>query len=86
MLRRINLSATAIVLVCFFLPWVQMSCGGTSDTLSGFDLARRDSTLLWLIPLLTAAVLVVRLLRRAGEQPKAFAKFSARSPAPLHCS
>ena len=77
MLRRINLSATAIVLVCFFLPWVQMSCGGTSDTLSGFDLARRDSTLLWLIPLLTAAVLVVRLLRRAGEKPKAFAILSA---------
>lgn len=77
MLRRINLSVTGIVLICFFLPWVQMSCGGTSDTLSGFDLARRDSTLLWLIPLLTAAVLVVGLLRRAGEKPKAFAILSA---------
>ena len=77
MLRRINLSATAIILICFFLPWVQLSCGGTSDTLSGFDLARRDSTLLWLVPLLTAAVLVVGLLRRAGEKPKAFAILSA---------
>jgi nitrate/nitrite transporter NarK len=81
MLRRINLSATAIVLVCFFLPWVQMSCGGVSDTLSGFDLARRDSTLLWLIPLLAAAVLVVRLLRRAGEKPQPFAILSAVSGA-----
>ena len=77
MLRRINLSATAIVLVCFFLPWVQMSCGEASDTLRGLDLARRDTTLLWLIPLLTAAVLVVGLLRRAGEKPKAFAILSA---------
>ena len=77
MLRRINLSATAIVLVCFFLPWVQLSCGGASDTLSGFDLARRDSTLLWLIPLLTAAVLVLGLLRRTGEKQQPFAILSA---------
>jgi len=77
MLRRINLSATAIVLVCFFLPWVQMSCGGASDNLSGFDLARQGSTLLWLIPLLTAAVLVLGLLRRAGEKQQPFAILSA---------
>ena len=77
MLRKINLSATAIVLVCFFLPWVQVSCGGASDTLNGFDLARQDSTLLWLIPLLAAAVLVLGLLRRAGEQQLPFAILSA---------
>ena len=77
MLRRINLSATAIVLVCFFLPWVQLSCGGASDTLSGLNLARQDSTLLWLIPLLTAAVMVLGLLRRAGERQQPFAILSA---------
>jgi hypothetical protein len=77
MLRRINLSATAIILVCFFLPWVQMSCGGASDTLSGFDLARQGSTLLWLIPLLTAAVMVLGLLRRAGEKRQPSAILSA---------
>jgi hypothetical protein len=76
-MRRINLSAAAIVLVCFFLPWVQMSCGGASDTLSGFDLARQDSTLLWLIPLLTAAVLILGLLRRAGEKPQPLVILSA---------
>ena len=76
-MRRINLSATAIVLVCFFLPWVQLSCGGASDTRTGFDLARQDSTLLWLIPLLTAAVLVLGLLRRAGERQQPFAILSA---------
>lgn len=77
MLRKINLSATAIVLICFFLPWVQVSCGGASDTLTGFDLARQDSTLLWLIPLVTAAVLVLGLLRRAGEKQQPFAILSA---------
>lgn len=81
MLRRINLSATAIVLVCFFLPWVQMSCGGASDTLSGFDLARRDSILLSLIPLLTAAVMVLGLLRRVSEKQQPFAILSAISGA-----
>ena len=77
MLRKINLSAAAIVLICFFLPWVQMSCGGARDSLTGFDLARQDSTLLWLIPLLTAAVLVLGLLRRAGEKQQPFALLSA---------
>jgi len=67
MLKRINLSAAIIVLVCFFLPWEQVSCGGAKDTLTGIDLARHDHTLLWLIPLLMAAVLVLGLLRRARE-------------------
>jgi hypothetical protein len=79
MLRKINLSATAIVLICFFLPWVQVSCGGASDTLTGFDLARQDSTLLWLIPLLTAGVLVLGLLRRAGEKQQPLAILSSVS-------
>lgn len=63
MLRRLNLSATIIVLVCFFLPWVQVSCGGAQDSLSGFDLARQDDPLLWIIPLSMCAVLVFVLLR-----------------------
>jgi hypothetical protein len=76
MLRKINLSVSAIVLVCFFLPWVQMSCGGARDSLTGFDLARQDWALLWLIPLLTAAVLIVGLLRRAGEKQRPVAILS----------
>ena len=70
MLRRINLSAAIIVLVCFFLPWEQVSCGGARDSLSGFDLARHDHISLWLIPLLMLAVLVVGLLRRRAERPQ----------------
>src|SRR3989441_13224156 len=58
MLRRINLSAAIIVLVCFFLPWEQVSCGGARDTLTGMDLTR-DHPALWLVPLAMAVAVVV---------------------------
>ena len=64
MLRRINLSAALIVLICFFLPWEQVSCGGARDTLSGLDLARHEHAALWIVPLLMLAVLIVGLVRR----------------------
>ena len=70
MLRRINISAVLIVVVCFFLPWEQVSCGGARDTLNGLDLARHDHPLLWLIPLLMLTVLVVGLIRRQGENTR----------------
>ena len=70
MLRRINLSAAIIVLVCFFLPWVQVSCGGAKDTLTGLGLARQEDALLWLIPLLMCAVLVFVLLRVRPARPQ----------------
>ena len=72
MLRRINISAAFIVLVCFFLPWEQVSCGGAKDTLNGLDLARHDHPLLWLVPLLMLAVLVVGLVRRRDESKRLF--------------
>src|SRR5438105_15254009 len=72
MLRRINISAALIVLVCFFLAWEQVSCGGAKDTLDGLDLARHDHPLLWLFPLLMLAVLVVGLVRRRGENARLF--------------
>jgi hypothetical protein len=68
MLRRTNLSAATIVVICFFLPWEQVSCGGARDTLSGLDLARHDQTLLFLVPLLMLAVIVANVLRRGNEQ------------------
>jgi len=68
MLRRVNLSAALIVVICFFLPWEQVSCGGARDTLSGLDLARHDQTLLVLVPLLMLAVLIAGVLRRNREQ------------------
>jgi len=73
MLRRINISAALIVLICFFLPWEQVSCGGAKDTLSGLDLARHEHFVLWVIPLLILAVLVIGLMRRQREKPAALA-------------
>jgi hypothetical protein len=70
MLRRINVSAAMFVLICFFLPWIQVSCGRGSDTLSGLGLARGEHPLLWLIPILMLAVLTMGLLRAWNEQPK----------------
>jgi hypothetical protein len=81
MLRRINLSAALIVLVCFFLPWEQVSCGGAKDTLAGLDLARHDHTSLWLVPLLMLAVLVVGLVRRRQGRPQLQAIIGAISGA-----
>ena len=72
MLRRINISAALIVIICFFLPWEQVSCAGAKDSLSGLDLARHDQMLLWLVPLLMLAVIVVGILRRRNENPLLF--------------
>lgn len=69
-MRRINLSAAAIVLVCFFLPWVQVSCAGAIATSSGLNLARHDDALLWLVPLLMSAVLVFGLVRFRRASPQ----------------
>ena len=71
-LRRINLSAAAIVLICFFLPWVQVGCAGARDSLSGFDLAREGEKLLWLVPLLMIAVLALGVMRFSQRQASLF--------------
>lgn len=76
-MRRINLSAAIIVLVCFFLPWVQVSCAGAKDTLSGLDLARHEDALLWIIPLVMGAVLVFGLLRVRRASTQIFGLLSA---------
>ena len=68
MLRRINISAALIVVVCFFLPWEQVSCGGARDSLSGVDLARHDDALLFLIPLLMLAVVIAGAWLRRDER------------------
>ena len=68
MLRRINISAALIVVVCFFLPWEQVSCGGARDSLSGVDLARHDDALLFLIPLMMLAVVIAGAWLRRDEK------------------
>jgi len=62
---KVTVSLAIILLVCFFLPWVQVSCGGEKDTATGLDLARDGERALWLIPLLTIVLIVcgLRLLK-----------------------
>jgi hypothetical protein len=52
-----------IALICFFLPWVHLSCGASENRLSGVDLARDGHSGLWLIPLLMLVVLFFSLAR-----------------------
>ena len=62
---KATVSLALILLVCFFLPWVQVSCGASRDTATGLDLARDGETGLWLIPVLMVVLIVcgLRVLR-----------------------
>jgi hypothetical protein len=62
---KATVSIAVILLICFFLPWVQVSCGASRDTATGLDLARDGEKGLWLIPLLMVVVIIcgLRLLR-----------------------
>ena len=66
--KRLTLSMTLIILICFFLPWVQVSCGSSRDTLSGIDLARDGHNGLWLIPLCMLGVLFLNVARNWKEK------------------
>ena len=68
--RRITISLALIIIICFFLPWVQVSCGSSSSRLSGVDLARDGHASLWLIPFLMLAILVVAAMRAWEERRK----------------
>lgn len=61
--RRVTTSMALIALICFFLPWVQLSCSASENRLSGVDLARDGHSGLWLIPLLMLAVLFLGMAR-----------------------
>ncbi len=52
-----------IALICFFLPWVQLSCGTSENRLSGVDLARDGHSGLWLLPLLMIVVLFLGVVQ-----------------------
>ena len=61
--RRVTMSMALIALVCFFLPWVHVSCGSSESRLSGVDLARDGHSGLYLIPFLMLAVLFLGIAR-----------------------
>lgn len=66
--RTINLSLAAFVLLCFFLPWVELSCLGVRDAPSGYDLARSGDRLLWLLPVLMLTIIGLALLTSITEK------------------
>ena len=67
------MSLAAFVIICFFMPWVELSCVGLRDSVSGFDLARNSSPL-WLIPAFMLAVILLGLARLIRERmPAVFA-------------
>lgn len=70
--KRLTVSVALIVLVCFFLPWVQVSCGGAHDTSSGVDLARGGDNGLWLIPVLMVVIILVGVLPLFATQRTVF--------------
>src|SRR5712664_3569221 len=61
--KRVTLSMALIALTCFFLPWVQLSCGASESRLSGVDLARDGHSGLWLIPFLMLVILFLGITR-----------------------
>ncbi len=74
--HHLTVSAAVIVLICFFLPWVQVSCAGIRDTASGLDLARDGHGQLWLVPLLMSAIILLGLLRVWKRIPAIFSLVS----------
>jgi hypothetical protein len=72
--RRVTVSLAMFVLICFFLPWVQLSCVGVKDSVSGLSLARDGDNLLWFIPVFMLAVSGFGIARRIwNEVPSVFA-------------
>jgi len=61
--RRLTTTLALIVLICFFLPWVQLSCGASESRLSGVDLARDGHSALWLILVLMLVILLLGITR-----------------------
>jgi hypothetical protein len=61
--RRAATSLALIILLCFFLPWVQVSCGTSENRLSGVDLAGDGHSELYLIPFFMLAVLFLGIAR-----------------------
>ena len=66
--RRTTITLALIVFICFFLPWVQVSCGSSTSRLTGVDLARDGHNSLWLIPLIMLVILLVAVARAWKER------------------
>ena len=66
--RKTSVSLAAFVLICFFLPWVELSCMGIRDSVSGYDLARAGDNLLWIVPILMLIIIILGFARSIWEK------------------
>lgn len=69
--RKVTLSLALFVLLCFFLPWVELSCMGVQDSVSGYDLARAGDRSLWFVPACMLAIILLSLSRSIWEKMRA---------------
>lgn len=60
---RLTMSLAMFVLICFFLPWLQMSCMGARDSKTGFQMTRGGDSVLWVVPLAMLIIFGLGLLR-----------------------
>lgn len=76
--RRVTVSLAAFVLICFFLPWVEVSCAEVKrDLVSGYTLAQAGDALLWLVPCFMIVILLFGLRRSIWDRlPAVFALMS----------
>ena len=75
--RQVTLGTAAFILLCFFLPWLQVSCAGIKDSASGLDLARETSASLWIIPLMMLAILGLGLSPSIWERLPALSSITS---------
>ena len=54
-----------IILICFFLPWLEVKCSGKKILGTGFTFAN-EATPLWLIPIIALLVMLLYILYRNG--------------------
>jgi hypothetical protein len=74
--RKTGVSLAAFVLLCFFLPWLELSCLGVRDSVSGYDLAREGEKLLWIVPVLMLAIVIAGISRPLWEKAPAIPAFA----------
>ena len=66
--RKTSMSLAGFVVLCFFLPWIELSCLGVRDSASGYDLARAGDDLLWVVPIVMLIVIFVGLSRSLWDK------------------
>jgi hypothetical protein len=66
----------ALLVLGFFLPWVDVSCMGVRRSISGIELAQKGETALFLLPILGGLVLLLAARMQHHPQYRTFLIFS----------